>query len=123
VAAVLLVLSFLLPAVENTPGYEAFWISLRSWGNPGEWELSALPLIFSWLANVGAVAGLARLFRPGAARGLAWLSPLCLLSLGPLFVARADLEIGYYVWAVATLLVAALALLARPPEAASERAS
>lgn len=111
-AALLLVSSFFIPVAETYPGYEAFLVSFKSWGTPDTWELGALPIILSWLANVGALFGLAYLLLPTAQKPwIRHISLLGLLTLGPLFVAAEDLLLGYYLWVSSIVVITVLAFL------------
>lgn len=111
VAALLFVSSFFIPVAETISGYQAFLLSLQSWGTAEGWQLGALPIVLSWLANLGAVFGLATIFFRGRSRPwLRRLSLLGLLSLGPLIVDAGDLLVGYYVWATSIVVITVLAL-------------
>jgi len=114
VAALVLVSSFFIPVAETISGYQAFLLSFQSWGSAGDWELGALPIVLSWLANLGAVFGLVAIFSRGTARPwMRRLSLLGLLSLGPLLVDAEDLLAGYYVWTISIVVITALALFTK----------
>ena len=114
VAALLLVSSFFIPVAETIAGYQAFLLSFQSWGTPGDWKLGALPIVLSWLANLGAVFGLVTIFIRGTARPwLRRLSLLGVLSLGPLLVDAQDLLVGYYVWTFSIVIITGLALMSK----------
>ena len=114
----LLAVSFFLPVLEPlfgqpaTRGWEAFWMSLKGWGEMGSWDASALPIVLAWLGNVAAVLGFVAAWRSHSpSRALAWLlPPLALTSLGPLLSAPRELMVGYYVWSGAVLVLAGLGL-------------
>ena len=111
-AALLLVSSFFIPVAETYTGYQAFIITFESWGTPETWEIGALPIVLSWLANVGALFGLASLLFAGAHKPwVRWMSLLGLLTLGPLFVAAEELLLGYYLWMGSIVAITALAFL------------
>lgn len=111
-AALLLFSSFFIPVAETYSGYQAFLVSFRSWGTPDTWDPGALPIVLSWLANVGALFGLASLLFPSAQKPWIWrLSLLGLLTLGPLFVAAEDLLLGYYLWMGSIVTITVLAFL------------
>lgn len=111
-AALVLLASFFVPVAETYSGYHAFLVSFRSWGTPDSWEPGALPIVLSWLANVGALFGLASLLFPNAQKPWIWrLSLLGLLTLGPLFVAAEDLLLGYYLWMGSIMVITFLAFL------------
>jgi len=110
-AVLLLGVAFFLPAATETSGVEAFRLSLSSWAEPGSWDLESLPLVFSWLANVGALCAFVVVLGGVRRRWLEWLSALTLLALGPLLVVARELRIGYYVWTGACLLAAALVVV------------
>jgi len=112
-AALLLAVAFFLPAATETSGVEAFRLSLASWAEPGSWDLESLPLVFAWLANVGALCALVVVLGSVKRRWLEGLSALTLLGLGPLLVTAREMRIGYYVWAGACLLAGALVVAAR----------
>lgn len=111
-AALLLVSSFFIPVAESYSGYQAFLITVQSWGAPDTWDVGALPIVLSWLANVGALFGLASLLIPGAQKPwVRWISLLGLLTLGPLFVAAEELLLGYYLWMGSIVAITVLAFL------------
>ena len=113
IAGIAWAVAFFLPAAtESIRGYEAFWLSFQSWGEPGHWDLESVPLVLAWLANLGMLAALAVVLgRPEKGLRL-WSAAagLGVLALGPPLVAAGDLRVGYYVWAVAILVVTLLAL-------------
>jgi hypothetical protein len=122
VCIVLFAVSFFLPTIapvfekeRPTPGWGAFWMSLASWTEIDEWDVSAIPIVGAWLASVGALLGAAVALGLAPARRIPTWLPLALglLSLGPLISAPRQLMVGYFVWTVATLALGVLAVVAR----------
>ncbi|MGE0640448.1 MAG: hypothetical protein AB7G12_12175 [Thermoanaerobaculia bacterium] len=109
-AAVVFAISWFLPAAGDLPGYEAFWLSLKGFFRVGEWELASLPLAFAWLANVGAVGALRAIHLGGTGTRVARAFAVCgLFALGPALVSFGDMQIAYWLWAGAILILGALA--------------
>lgn len=111
-AALVLVASFFMPVAETFQGYQAFLLSFESWGTTETWEPEALPIVLSWLANVGALFGLAFLFLPMARKRWVRLTSLLgVLTLGPLLSAPEDLLLGYYLWMGSIMAILILAFV------------
>ena len=111
-AALVLAASFFIPVAETFQGYQAFLLSFESWGTTETWEPEALPIVLSWLANVGALFGLASIFLPkDRSRWVRMLSLMGVLTLGPLLAAPDDLLLGYYLWMASIMAIMVLALV------------